>query len=46
VLATLLEDVLFDVPDPKLAQVVITREEVRRRVGALFTDPDTARFIL
>ena len=46
VLATLLEDVLFDVPDPKLAKVVITRDEVRRRVGALFTDPDTARFIL
>jgi ATP-dependent HslUV protease ATP-binding subunit HslU len=46
VLATLLEDILFDVPDPKLKQVRITRDEVRRRVGALFTDPETARFIL
>ncbi len=46
VLATLLEDILFDVPDPKLKQVVITREDVRRRLEALFVDPDTARFIL
>ena len=36
----------IDVPDPKLAKVLITRDEVRRRLGALLTDPDTARFIL
>jgi ATP-dependent HslUV protease ATP-binding subunit HslU len=46
VLSTLLEDVLFDVPHPKLKVVRITRDEVRRRLGPVVADPDLARFIL
>jgi len=46
VLSTLLEDVLFDVPDPKLKRVRMTREEVVRRLGPVVADPDLARYIL
>jgi ATP-dependent HslUV protease ATP-binding subunit HslU len=46
VLSTLLEDVLFDVPNPKMKVVRITRDEVRRRLGPVVADPDLARFIL
>jgi len=46
VLSTLLEDVLFDVPDPKLKRVRMTREEVIRRLGPVVADPDLARYIL
>ena len=46
VLSTLLEDVLFDAPSPKLARVRITREDVLRRLGPVVADPDLARFIL
>jgi ATP-dependent HslUV protease ATP-binding subunit HslU len=46
VLSTLLEDVLFDVPNPKMKVVRITRDEVRRRLGPIVADPDLARFIL
>jgi ATP-dependent HslUV protease ATP-binding subunit HslU len=46
VLSTLLEDVLFEVPDAKHAKIVITREEVRRRLAPVLSDPDLARYIL
>ena len=46
VLSTLLEDVLFEAPSPKLARVRITRDDVRRRLGPVVADPDLARFIL
>jgi ATP-dependent HslUV protease ATP-binding subunit HslU len=46
VLATLLEDVLFEVPDPKRKAIRITREEVQRRLAPILKDPDLARYIL
>jgi ATP-dependent HslUV protease ATP-binding subunit HslU len=46
VLSTLLEDVLFEVPDAKHASVTITRDEVRRRLAPVLADPDLARYIL
>ena len=46
VLSTLLEDVLFEVPDEKHAKVVITKDEVRRRLAPVLADPDLTRYIL
>ncbi len=46
VLATLLEDVLFEVPDPKRKVIRITRDEVQRRLAPILKDPDLARYIL
>ena len=46
VLSTLLEDVLFEVPSPRMTTVRITRAEVRRRLAPALSDPDLARYIL
>jgi ATP-dependent HslUV protease ATP-binding subunit HslU len=46
VLSTLLEDVLFEVPDARRKTVTITREEVRHRLAPVLADPDLARYIL
>ena len=46
VLAALLEDVLFEVPDPQRKTVRISREDVRRRLAHVLTDPDLAKYIL
>jgi len=46
VLSTLLEDVLFEVPNPRKKTVRITREEVRRRLAPVLKDPDLTRYIL
>ena len=46
VLSTLLEDVLFEVPNPKHKSVRITRAEVQRRLAPALGDPDLARYIL
>ncbi len=46
VLTTLLEDVLFEVPDAKHKRVTITKDEVRRRLAPVLADPDLARYIL
>ena len=46
VLATLLEDVLFEIPNPQKKSVRIRREDVRRRLAHALTDPDLAKYIL
>jgi ATP-dependent HslUV protease ATP-binding subunit HslU len=46
VLSTLLEDVLFEVPNPRRKSVRITREDVRRRLAPVLKDPDLTKYIL
>ena len=46
VLSTLLEDVLFDVPDLDMKKIQITREYVREKLGPVLKSPDLTRYIL
>jgi ATP-dependent HslUV protease ATP-binding subunit HslU len=46
VLTTLLEDILFDVPDVEISDIVVTREMVDERLGAILKDRDLSRYIL
>ncbi len=46
VLSTLLEDILFDIPDKKMGKIVIDRERVREALGSIVGDEDLTRYIL
>jgi ATP-dependent HslUV protease ATP-binding subunit HslU len=46
VLTTLLEDILFDVPEAGLARVVIDAERVTLRLKGILEDTDLSRYIL
>jgi ATP-dependent HslUV protease ATP-binding subunit HslU len=46
VLTTLLEDVLFRLPDPSLSRVVIDAAAVRERLSGVVEDEDLRRYIL
>lgn len=46
VLTTLLEDIMFDLPDPALKEVVIDAEAVGRRLKGIVEDEDLRRYIL
>jgi len=46
VLTTLLEDVLFRLPDPKLKKVRVTEKDVREKLGKIVKNEDLARYIL
>jgi ATP-dependent HslUV protease ATP-binding subunit HslU len=46
VMTTLLEDVLYDLPDDKLAGVIVNAERVRERLKTIVEDEDLRRYIL
>ena len=46
VLTTLLEDILFDVPDRKDKEIAITLEYVREKLAPILESPDLTRYIL
>ncbi|MBU1702417.1 MAG: ATP-dependent protease ATPase subunit HslU [Candidatus Eisenbacteria bacterium] len=46
ILTTLLEDILFDVPDRKMDEVKITSGLVEKRLGSILQDRDLSRYIL
>jgi ATP-dependent HslUV protease ATP-binding subunit HslU len=46
VLATLLEDVLFELPESKKRRVVFTEEDVREQLDGILADEDLTRYIL
>lgn len=46
VLTTLLEDILFDLPDEKHSETVIDAERVRERLKGIVEDEDLRRYIL
>ncbi len=46
VMTTLLEDYLFDMPDLKSEEVVITRNQVRDKLTQIIEDEDLSRYIL
>lgn len=46
IMSTLLEDVLFDVPNEKLQQVKVTAEQVREKLKDIVEDEDLSKYIL
>jgi ATP-dependent HslUV protease ATP-binding subunit HslU len=46
VMTTLLEDILFDLPDPDIEEITITANTVRQRLESIIEDDDLARYIL
>ncbi|UCE04346.1 MAG: ATP-dependent protease ATPase subunit HslU [bacterium] len=46
ILTTLLEDILFDVPDPKIMKITITDKKVRDTLKDIVEDEDLSRYIL
>jgi len=46
ILAQLLDDLLFDVPDPKLTEITIDRDFVSKRLSGIIQDEDLSRYIL
>lgn len=46
VLTSLLEDILFDLPDPKINKITINSSTVRERLEKIVQDDDLARYIL
>ncbi|UCH64171.1 MAG: ATP-dependent protease ATPase subunit HslU [Fidelibacterota bacterium] len=46
ILTTLLEDVLFDQPEDKTKQIIITKQLVHDKVEAISKDQDLSRYIL
>jgi ATP-dependent HslUV protease ATP-binding subunit HslU len=46
VMTTLLEDILFDMPDVKTEKIEITAEFVRKRLEEIVKDEDLSRYIL
>ena len=46
VMTTLLEDVLFDLPDPGTATIIVDGERVRDRLKAIVEDEDLRKYIL
>ncbi len=46
VLTTLLEDILFDVPDKKKDKIVVDREMVQKKLSDIVEDEDLSRYIL
>ncbi|MDQ7066013.1 MAG: ATP-dependent protease ATPase subunit HslU [candidate division KSB1 bacterium] len=46
VLTTLLEDILFDVPDKKQDKIVVDREMVQKKLSDIVEDEDLSRYIL
>ncbi len=46
VLTTLLEDILFDVPDTKKEKIVVDRDMVKKTLSDIVEDEDLSRYIL
>ena len=46
VMTTLLEDVLYELPDPKHARIVVNAELVRNKLKAIVDDEDLRKYIL
>jgi ATP-dependent HslUV protease ATP-binding subunit HslU len=46
ILTTLLEDILFDVPNPKIKRITITDKKVRDTLKDIVEDEDLSRYIL
>lgn len=46
IMTTLLEDMLFRIPDSKIKEVRITREDVEKKLSELIKDRDLSRYIL
>jgi len=46
VMSTLLEDILFELPESKREKIVFTGEEVRGKLNRILADEDLARYIL
>ena len=46
VMTTLLEDILYDLPDDKIAGVIVNAERVKERLKSIVEDEDLRRYIL
>ena len=46
ILTTLLEDILFEVPDTKIKKITITDKMVREKLKDIVEDEDLSRYIL
>jgi len=46
ILTTLLEDILYNVPDKKVGKVVVNKERVTRELAKIVQDKDLSRYIL
>ncbi len=46
VMSTLMEDVLFELPDYPIKRIVFDAEDVRNRLSKLLADDDLRRYIL
>ncbi len=46
VMTTLLDEILFDLPDPKIVKITVTEKNVREKLEKIVEDEDLARYIL
>ena len=46
VMVALLEDLLFNLPNPKIDKITITREKVKERLDDIITNEDLSRYVL
>jgi ATP-dependent HslUV protease ATP-binding subunit HslU len=46
ILTTLLDDILFSVPDEKPNKIVVTRKMVRSKLSEIVEDEDLSKYIL
>ncbi len=46
VMVALLEDLLFELPNPKIVRITITRQKVKERLDDIITNEDLSRYVL
>ena len=46
VMTTLLDELLFDLPDPEIVKIKVTEKTVREKLEKIVEDEDLARYIL
>ena len=46
VMTTLLDEILFDLPDPKIVKITVTEKNVKDKLEKIVEDEDLARYIL
>jgi ATP-dependent protease HslVU (ClpYQ) ATPase subunit len=45
-MTTLLDEILFDLPDPSLTKITVDEQSVREKLEKIIEDEDLARYIL
>jgi len=46
IMSTLLEEVLYELPDPSIQEVKITAEDVKQKLEGIIENEDLTRYIL